>query len=150
MPQSLAFNADCMEALRQMNDNEFDLAVVDPPYGSGIYDGGAGWFGKYTKADSQSVHVEREREPARSGTASVVGLTSTRKPVRRGGWHGKDKYHLGTSLQLRSQEEIQHLPEQAGRGQRSTQKNHIVGRGAGTGIFRGAVPRLTESDYMGR
>lgn len=48
MPQSLAFNADCMDALRQMKDNAFDLAVVDPPYGINI-------------TGSQSVHVERER-----------------------------------------------------------------------------------------
>ena len=26
-------NADCMEAMNQMSDNEFDLAIVDPPYG---------------------------------------------------------------------------------------------------------------------
>ena len=39
MPQSLAFNTDCMEALRQMKDNEFDLAVVDPPYGVSIKGG---------------------------------------------------------------------------------------------------------------
>jgi len=26
-------NADCMEAMKQMSDNEFDLAIVDPPYG---------------------------------------------------------------------------------------------------------------------
>ena len=29
-------NADCMEAMRQMSDNEFDLAIVDPPYGIGV------------------------------------------------------------------------------------------------------------------
>lgn len=28
-----AFNRDCMEAMRQMPDKAFDLAVVDPPYG---------------------------------------------------------------------------------------------------------------------
>ena len=28
-------NGDCMEALRGMNDNSFDLAIVDPPYGIG-------------------------------------------------------------------------------------------------------------------
>lgn len=30
------FNSDCMEAMREMKDNEFDLAIVDPPYGIGI------------------------------------------------------------------------------------------------------------------
>jgi site-specific DNA-methyltransferase (adenine-specific) len=29
-------NGDCMEALRGMADNAFDLAIVDPPYGIGI------------------------------------------------------------------------------------------------------------------
>jgi site-specific DNA-methyltransferase (adenine-specific) len=28
-----AFNIDCMDAMAQMKDNEFDLAIVDPPYG---------------------------------------------------------------------------------------------------------------------
>jgi site-specific DNA-methyltransferase (adenine-specific) len=30
------YNMDCMEAMKQMKDNEFDLAIVDPPYGIGI------------------------------------------------------------------------------------------------------------------
>lgn len=29
------FNMDCMEAMKQMPDNAFDLAIVDPPYGIG-------------------------------------------------------------------------------------------------------------------
>ena len=33
MAEQLAFNMDCLEAMRQMEDNAFDLAVVDPPYG---------------------------------------------------------------------------------------------------------------------
>ena len=33
------YNQDCMEAMKQMSDNEFDLAIVDPPYGIGE-DGG--------------------------------------------------------------------------------------------------------------
>ena len=28
-------NEDCLEAMRQMKDNQFDLAIVDPPYGLG-------------------------------------------------------------------------------------------------------------------
>lgn len=27
------FNKDCLEALKEMKDNQFDLAIVDPPYG---------------------------------------------------------------------------------------------------------------------
>lgn len=30
---NVAYNADCMEAMRKMPDRCFDLAVVDPPYG---------------------------------------------------------------------------------------------------------------------
>jgi site-specific DNA-methyltransferase (adenine-specific) len=27
------YNQDCLDAMREMRDNEFDLAIVDPPYG---------------------------------------------------------------------------------------------------------------------
>ena len=30
------YNGDCLEAMKKMKDNEFDLAIVDPPYGLGI------------------------------------------------------------------------------------------------------------------
>ena len=29
------YNKDCLLAMREMKDNEFDLAIVDPPYGGG-------------------------------------------------------------------------------------------------------------------
>lgn len=29
------YNTDCLEAMKQMEDNQFDLAIVDPPYGIG-------------------------------------------------------------------------------------------------------------------
>jgi len=29
------YNADCLEAMRKMEDNQYDLAIVDPPYGLG-------------------------------------------------------------------------------------------------------------------
>lgn len=36
------YNKDCMEAMKDMADNQYDLAIVDPPYGLGekIYNGG--------------------------------------------------------------------------------------------------------------
>lgn len=33
---NVAYNVDCMEYMRDLPDKEFDLAVVDPPYGIGI------------------------------------------------------------------------------------------------------------------
>lgn len=35
MPKINLFNDDCMNLMKQMKDNEFDLAIVDPPYGIG-------------------------------------------------------------------------------------------------------------------
>lgn len=32
------FNEDCLPAMRKMKDNEFDLAIVDVPYGIGMMD----------------------------------------------------------------------------------------------------------------
>ena len=37
---NIAFNADCLEAMKEMPDNAFDLAAVDPPYGDGLDGGG--------------------------------------------------------------------------------------------------------------
>jgi site-specific DNA-methyltransferase (adenine-specific) len=39
-------NIDCMEAMKQMPDKAFDLAIVDPPYGIGAENG----TGDYSKA----------------------------------------------------------------------------------------------------
>lgn len=35
--KSETFNQDCLEAMRAMPDNAFDLAIVDPPYGIGRF-----------------------------------------------------------------------------------------------------------------
>ena len=65
---NVAYNMDCMEYMKTLHDNAFDLAVVDPPYGAGFTEGGGckGWFAKYRQDDrSQSLNVERERERER-------------------------------------------------------------------------------------
>ena len=47
------YNQDCMIALKNMKDNQYDLAIVDPPYGGAgneNINGGkrfGGWFDKY-------------------------------------------------------------------------------------------------------
>ena len=44
MAKQIAYNMDCMEAMREMPDKEYELAIVDPPYGIGAdsFNNGAG------------------------------------------------------------------------------------------------------------
>ena len=39
---SVVYNEDCVEGLKRFDDNYFDIAIVDPPYGLGnrLSDGG--------------------------------------------------------------------------------------------------------------
>ena len=71
-----AYCMDCMEYMRSLPDNAFDLAVVDPPYGD---------------ACSQSVHAERERETG----YNRFGQRFDKYKNPAGGYYGKDKYHVG-------------------------------------------------------
>ena len=55
---NVAYNADCLAAMREMPDNAFDLAVVDPPYG----DAGGETSYLWTQKRSESTGlVERGR-----------------------------------------------------------------------------------------
>ena len=42
----MIYNQDCLEAMKDMSDNQFDLAIVDPPYGIG--------FGEYNRTNKDS------------------------------------------------------------------------------------------------
>ena len=68
---------DCMEYMKTLPDNAFDLAVVDPPYGAGLAESGGckGWFTKYRQDGdrSQSLNVERERERERERGGTIIG-----------------------------------------------------------------------------
>ena len=64
MPTSEVYNMNCMEYMRGLPDNAFDLCIADPPYGDGLHaeGGGKGWF---------TICSSRERERAgRSTTGS--------------------------------------------------------------------------------
>lgn len=50
MVEQLAYNMDCLEAMRLMPDKAFDLAVVDPPYGIGVMSM------NYTKSGAVRTH----------------------------------------------------------------------------------------------
>ena len=78
MPISETHLGNCLDYMKTLPDNCFDLLLADPPYGDGLHaenGGGKGWFTKYNmKAEnglyaatcSQIRNVERERERTRA------------------------------------------------------------------------------------
>lgn len=71
------YNMDCMEAMKDYPDNYFDLAIVDPPYGGGLTEGGGckGWFSKY--------HQETPENAGGVRTTTVSAGVSTATRVHR-------------------------------------------------------------------
>lgn len=112
--ENVAYNMDCMEHMKSLPDDYYDLVIADPPYGAGLTEGGGckGWFTKYHQEEqtqprepidrhnlrgrfaryddsSQTVNVEREREreAPRSTTASEIQApySSGTSVIRTGG-----------------------------------------------------------------
>lgn len=72
-------NGDCMDYLPKFSDNEFDLAIVDPPYGGGwsadandTFNGAivgrfGGQFARYFENDSRGGRFDRYRKGWKNG-----------------------------------------------------------------------------------
>ena len=73
--ENRAFNMDCMEAMRSMQDQCFDLAVVDPPYGIRISNN-MGWR-------------KGERVPAGNGQAEGSRPLPTMQKINGRQWQGR-------------------------------------------------------------
>lgn len=59
-----AYNIDCLEYMRTLPDNAFDLCVADPPYGDGLHaegGGGKGWFTKHNMKAEESLYNTEHR-----------------------------------------------------------------------------------------
>jgi len=54
------YNEDCLKAMQKMNDNQFDLAIVDPPYGIDVANDDR--FGKKSskKAATKTKHYTKK------------------------------------------------------------------------------------------
>ena len=55
--KNVVYHSDCFPAMRKMKDNEFDLAIVDPPYGIGASVQGEGQF-NYSTKKWRNAHCE--------------------------------------------------------------------------------------------
>ena len=56
---NVAYNMDCLAAMREMPDKAFDLAVVDPPYGIGV-DGQKERYDFKNPKHSRKGHTQKE------------------------------------------------------------------------------------------
>lgn len=83
-------NGDCMEYLKEFPDNYFSLALVDPPYGGGLCEGG-GCMGRWEKYH-QNTETPEILGGESVGTDSVKGSTGTNKSVTRTGGTWAEKY----------------------------------------------------------
>ena len=59
---NIAYNMDCMEAMRNMPDKCFDLAVVDPPYGLERFKHGGSVINKYGSEQGQWNNTKPTQE----------------------------------------------------------------------------------------
>lgn len=100
---NVVYNMDCLEAMRKMPDNAFDLAVVDPPYGD------AGGGGEQIRRIVRPLQVfrggvARQEEVSRRDT-TPSGSEKARAITRTGGtWAAKyaKKSSRGTSPRKRN------------------------------------------------
>ncbi len=68
------YNCDCMEFMAGCKENEFDLAVVDPPYGIGM-DGNNNWSGSKHKVkdwDNDAPSIEYFNELMRISKNQII------------------------------------------------------------------------------
>jgi site-specific DNA-methyltransferase (adenine-specific) len=75
------YNQDCLEAMKEMSDNQFDLAIVDPPYGIG-FDGNTTVKGKSGKASTFSNkqnHIKKEWDSERPPLKYFIELQRVSK-----------------------------------------------------------------------
>lgn len=65
---NVAYNMDCLEAMRQMPDKAFDLACCDPPYGDGNagIGGGVRFGGRFDRYKVETVQPQRTSSTIRS------------------------------------------------------------------------------------
>ena len=66
-------NQDCLEAMKLMQDNEFDLAIVDPPYGIGA--GGKSFINRNTaNKNAEKFYKENDWDKIRPSREYFIEL----------------------------------------------------------------------------
>lgn len=113
MARSEVFNTDCIEYMRSLPSEYFDLAVCDPPFGKGnddTLDNGEGArfgerFSRYYKMEPTQRRTEREvLQPSetggQSGSEGSSRGTSNRNRFQEGTWATRYRVPMGGGTEL--------------------------------------------------
>lgn len=87
------YNADCMDILRELPDNAFSIAVVDPPYGDA----------NFQIPPHQAMNPDGGRQiQTTDGIGSEEDSTVTREPSRLRALTGRfERYQRSTPIGIR-------------------------------------------------
>jgi len=102
-PNIELLNIDCLEYMRQCKEKEFDLAIVDPPYGIGM-DGKNNWSGSKHEVkdwDNEAPSVEYFKELFRISKNQIIWGANhfiSRMPFDSSCWLIWDKKNDGFSF----------------------------------------------------
>ena len=96
---------DCMNVMKKYDDNHFDLAIVDPPYGLGM-DGNNNWSGSKHKIknwDNKSPNKKYFNELIRISKNQIIWGANhfiSKIPYDSSCWIVWDKKMMGFLLQM--------------------------------------------------
>ena len=125
MAQSNVFNCDCVEYMKTLPDNFFDLCIADPPYGDATKDKiGGGYFQGRTKVRGEIQEI----------------LPTNWKRFSGGTWAERYRKPI-----MPTEGDSPDTPAWGGGG-----RNTQMGCRARRRVFQGNVSRVAQSDYMGR
>ena len=111
VPLSEVFLEDCTKALKRFNDNHFDLAIVDPPYGIDINNQSQGKGGgvarkiDYTKKDwdktaPEIIYFNELRRVSKNQIIWGANHFISRLPIDSSCWVVWDKTDIVTGKQI--------------------------------------------------
>ena len=77
------YNKDCFKAMKEMSDNQFDLAIVDPPYGIKKHNSiGAGTIGKRIERNGKTTYIKRMNKNTKNWDNESPNLNYFKELIR--------------------------------------------------------------------
>ena len=80
------YNTDCLPALREMPDNAFDLAIVDPPYGDALGGDGSKRYGGMFQSSISNGAVNTRASAEEQPVCRTGGTWASKYEKRIVGW----------------------------------------------------------------